>query len=238
MQARLDEQPLGLSATATHDTKRGEDARARLYALSEMPEEWAAAVAALARDARNGIAREIDGAPRARAGDRVAVLPGAGRRLARRACAGRSGGRRGARGAHGRLHAESPCARRSSSTSWTVPAEDYEAAVAAFVRAALRDTAASSPIFIARTAPLRLAGASIRSRSSRSSSPRPACPTSIRARSSGISASSIPTTAARSILNSRLRAFDDAEASPEDWLRLAVGTHQAAPAQRGPRLPP
>jgi (1->4)-alpha-D-glucan 1-alpha-D-glucosylmutase len=29
-----------LSATATHDTKRGEDARARLAVLSELPEEW------------------------------------------------------------------------------------------------------------------------------------------------------------------------------------------------------
>ena len=27
-------------ATATHDTKRGEDARARLNVLSEMPDEW------------------------------------------------------------------------------------------------------------------------------------------------------------------------------------------------------
>jgi (1->4)-alpha-D-glucan 1-alpha-D-glucosylmutase len=31
----------GLTATATHDTKRGEDARARLLALSELAEEWA-----------------------------------------------------------------------------------------------------------------------------------------------------------------------------------------------------
>ena len=37
-------QPHGLLATATHDTKRGEDARARLYALSEAPEVWADAV--------------------------------------------------------------------------------------------------------------------------------------------------------------------------------------------------
>jgi (1->4)-alpha-D-glucan 1-alpha-D-glucosylmutase len=29
-----------LNATATHDTKRGEDARARISALSEMPDEW------------------------------------------------------------------------------------------------------------------------------------------------------------------------------------------------------
>jgi (1->4)-alpha-D-glucan 1-alpha-D-glucosylmutase len=44
MQRRLNRQAAALSATATHDTKRGEDARARLYALSEMAETWAAAV--------------------------------------------------------------------------------------------------------------------------------------------------------------------------------------------------
>lgn len=32
--------PHAMIATATHDTKRGEDARARLLALSEMPDEW------------------------------------------------------------------------------------------------------------------------------------------------------------------------------------------------------
>jgi len=36
--------PLGLLATATHDTKRGEDVRARLYLLSEIPEQWATTV--------------------------------------------------------------------------------------------------------------------------------------------------------------------------------------------------
>ncbi|PDS81299.1 malto-oligosyltrehalose synthase [Rhizobium sp. L43] len=40
--ARL--QPYGLSASATHDTKRGEDARARLYALSEGADVFAQAV--------------------------------------------------------------------------------------------------------------------------------------------------------------------------------------------------
>jgi (1->4)-alpha-D-glucan 1-alpha-D-glucosylmutase len=34
-----------LTATSTHDTKRGEDARARLLALAEIPGEWASAVA-------------------------------------------------------------------------------------------------------------------------------------------------------------------------------------------------
>jgi (1->4)-alpha-D-glucan 1-alpha-D-glucosylmutase len=33
--------PRALSATATHDTKRGEDARARLAVLTELPDEWA-----------------------------------------------------------------------------------------------------------------------------------------------------------------------------------------------------
>lgn len=36
--------PAAMIASATHDTKRGEDARGRLLALSEMPEEWARAV--------------------------------------------------------------------------------------------------------------------------------------------------------------------------------------------------
>lgn len=45
MARRVAEQPRGLLATATHDTKRGEDARARLYAVSEAPEAWGAAVA-------------------------------------------------------------------------------------------------------------------------------------------------------------------------------------------------
>lgn len=40
MLERLAVQPFGLSATATHDTKRGEDARARLLALSEDPQRW------------------------------------------------------------------------------------------------------------------------------------------------------------------------------------------------------
>jgi (1->4)-alpha-D-glucan 1-alpha-D-glucosylmutase len=34
--------PYSMSASSTHDTKRGEDVRARINVLSEMPEEWAA----------------------------------------------------------------------------------------------------------------------------------------------------------------------------------------------------
>jgi malto-oligosyltrehalose synthase/4-alpha-glucanotransferase len=37
---RQENWPLSLNATATHDTKRGEDVRARLNVLSDIPEEW------------------------------------------------------------------------------------------------------------------------------------------------------------------------------------------------------
>ncbi len=40
-QARLACWPHTLNATSTHDTKRGEDVRARIDVLSELPEEWA-----------------------------------------------------------------------------------------------------------------------------------------------------------------------------------------------------
>jgi (1->4)-alpha-D-glucan 1-alpha-D-glucosylmutase len=44
MATRFKEWPHGMTSTATHDTKRGEDARARLLALAELPGEWASAV--------------------------------------------------------------------------------------------------------------------------------------------------------------------------------------------------
>jgi (1->4)-alpha-D-glucan 1-alpha-D-glucosylmutase len=44
MAARAKRAPHGMTATATHDTKRGEDARARLLVLSELADEWATQV--------------------------------------------------------------------------------------------------------------------------------------------------------------------------------------------------
>jgi (1->4)-alpha-D-glucan 1-alpha-D-glucosylmutase len=44
MRIRARDWPHGMTATATHDTKRGEDARARLMALTELPGEWTTAV--------------------------------------------------------------------------------------------------------------------------------------------------------------------------------------------------
>lgn len=45
MRARAETCPAAMLATGTHDHKRGEDARARLAALSAVPERWAGAVA-------------------------------------------------------------------------------------------------------------------------------------------------------------------------------------------------
>lgn len=49
--------PLTLVATTTHDTKRSQDARLRVSALSEMPEEWAGAVKGWSRLARRYTSR-------------------------------------------------------------------------------------------------------------------------------------------------------------------------------------
>ncbi|MBV8457050.1 MAG: malto-oligosyltrehalose synthase, partial [Acetobacteraceae bacterium] len=46
---RAERWPHAMLGTSTHDTKRGEDARARLAVLAEMPEEWARQVQAWSR---------------------------------------------------------------------------------------------------------------------------------------------------------------------------------------------
>jgi (1->4)-alpha-D-glucan 1-alpha-D-glucosylmutase len=62
METRAKRWPAGMLASSTHDTKRGEDARARLALLSEMPREWGKRVSLWAR--LNRLRRgEVDGAP-------------------------------------------------------------------------------------------------------------------------------------------------------------------------------
>jgi len=61
MMIRSKTQAAALSATATHDTKRGEDARARLYALSEAPSRWVAGVSRWRELNRSAIADLPDG---------------------------------------------------------------------------------------------------------------------------------------------------------------------------------
>lgn len=62
MAERQEHQPLSLSATATHDTKRGEDARARLFALTADPERWLNGFSRW-REANSRLVREVDTRP-------------------------------------------------------------------------------------------------------------------------------------------------------------------------------
>jgi (1->4)-alpha-D-glucan 1-alpha-D-glucosylmutase len=61
-QRRRAQWPLTMVATATHDTKRGEDARARLNVLSELPDAWRQQLSAWTRINRRNHAI-VDGAP-------------------------------------------------------------------------------------------------------------------------------------------------------------------------------
>ncbi|MGA3172107.1 MAG: malto-oligosyltrehalose synthase [Chthoniobacteraceae bacterium] len=58
--ARLADFPHAMLATSTHDTKRSEDARARLAAISEMPEAWRRAVQRF-RTANRKHKRDVEG---------------------------------------------------------------------------------------------------------------------------------------------------------------------------------
>jgi (1->4)-alpha-D-glucan 1-alpha-D-glucosylmutase len=60
--ARRSRWPQAMLATATHDTKRGEDARVRLHALSEVPREWSRHLTVWARTNAANRTR-VDGRP-------------------------------------------------------------------------------------------------------------------------------------------------------------------------------
>lgn len=62
MRERLRGWPRAMSATATHDTKRGEDARIRIAMLSELPRQWGQSVSRWLRFNRSRRG-EIDGNP-------------------------------------------------------------------------------------------------------------------------------------------------------------------------------
>jgi len=59
-QARVEHAPHSMSATSTHDTKRSEDARARLNVLSEIPAAWRLALKHWSR-ANGSLKRVVDG---------------------------------------------------------------------------------------------------------------------------------------------------------------------------------
>ncbi len=130
LRARAARWPRAMVCTSTHDTKRGEDARARLNVLSEMPDAWARTVARWARvNAANR--RVVEGEP---APDRIDELifyqtllgawpPGAtvpGTLVVRL-----------------RDYMVKAIREAKRHTSWIHPAPAYEEAVAAFVEETL-----------------------------------------------------------------------------------------------------
>jgi (1->4)-alpha-D-glucan 1-alpha-D-glucosylmutase len=135
---RRESWPHTLSATSTHDTKRGEDTRARINVLSEVPEEWNRALHRW-REMNRAKKSGVDGAPAPDANEEyllyqtlVGTWPTAPLDDEARAEYA------------GRLQEYTRKALKEAKlhTSWISPDEEYERAVSEFI-AALLDPAAS-----------------------------------------------------------------------------------------------
>jgi (1->4)-alpha-D-glucan 1-alpha-D-glucosylmutase len=113
--------PLAMLATATHDTKRGEDVRARLYLLSEMPEAWISAVRRWS--AMNASHRSSDWPDRNAEYFLYQTLVGAWPLSAERVLA----------------YTEKVSREARAHTSWIAPNAAYESALRTFVQAVLAD---------------------------------------------------------------------------------------------------
>ncbi|MER0238981.1 malto-oligosyltrehalose synthase [Fulvimarina sp. MAC8] len=136
MQIRLEDQPSGLVATTTHDTKRGEDARARIYTLSEAPGRWrslvsnfAAVMTAWRKDIEPDLFSPDPATEWGLYQSLLGVLPTDFDPADKEQCEEIAE----------RLTAFAEKAVREAKryTSWTAPAEKYENALRAFVEAML-----------------------------------------------------------------------------------------------------
>ena len=132
--ARHQNMPLGMLTTSSHDSKRGEDARARIAALSGRPEQWIAAVAEW-----SGLL-EAAGAPEIEPNDRyyfLQLLVGSWPLQFAESGDLPSGQ---LQAFQNRLDAAMRKSVRESRvrTNWNAPDTDYEAAIAKYVATALR----------------------------------------------------------------------------------------------------
>ncbi|MBI4443248.1 MAG: malto-oligosyltrehalose synthase [Acidobacteria bacterium] len=129
---RLQSWPFSMLATSTHDTKRGEDARARINVLSEMPEEWRQMISRWART-NAGMRTVVEGLPAPDRNDEYLYY-------------------QTLLGCWPAEHTEEPDAEfvsrmrqymqkatkeAKTHTSWIHPSEEYDAAVSQFVRRTL-----------------------------------------------------------------------------------------------------
>jgi len=138
---RRESWPLGMVTTSTHDTKRGEDAAARIAVLSEMPAEWEQLVSRCSRRAERYKGRAADATAPSRRDEYtffqalIGVWP-----------FGWDG-----RDANGRLESREALARRlveymdkaakeaKVETSWIRPSPDYEATTHRFIEGVIGD---------------------------------------------------------------------------------------------------
>jgi len=136
--------PSTLLATSTHDTKRSEDVRTRISLLSEIPQEWGAAVARwVEMNAGHKVAHDRAGGLPDRNAEYLLyqVLVGAHPLGVDRAVA----------------FMEKASREAKQHTSWTDPDPAYDEALAGFVRAVVGDVAFAADL-AAFTAPLVAAG--------------------------------------------------------------------------------
>jgi (1->4)-alpha-D-glucan 1-alpha-D-glucosylmutase len=141
--ATLASWPLTMTTSSTHDTKRGEDVRARIAVLSEMPDDWAALVRELGERSR-ALVGEVDGEPAPSRNDAylvwqtlVGAMPFEGL------------GGDDARAAFSDRVAQYMCKAAHEAkvrTSWLNPDEGYDKALAAFVRGVVADRAIMAPL--------------------------------------------------------------------------------------------
>jgi (1->4)-alpha-D-glucan 1-alpha-D-glucosylmutase len=130
---RRERWPHGMLATATHDTKRGEDARARIDVISEMPLDWGRAVTRWAR-MHTGLRSEPGESAAPDRNDEwlfyqtlVGVWPPEGASAAEDELVERIG-----------AYLLKAAREAKLNTSWINPNERYEAALRGFVEGALR----------------------------------------------------------------------------------------------------
>lgn len=115
MQRRQQDLPLSMTTLSTHDTKRSEDARARISVIAELPQEWADTLETL-----RGLAPIPDGPYENLLWQAiVGAWPANRERL--------------------QGYAEKAAREAGNSTKWTDPNEDFEAKVKAAVNAVFDD---------------------------------------------------------------------------------------------------
>lgn len=128
MQRRQQDLPLSMTTLSTHDTKRSEDARARISVIAELPREWAETL-----DTLRGLAPIPDGPYENLLWQAIiGAWPASRERL--------------------QGYAEKAAREAGNSTTWTDPNEDFESKVKAAVDAVFDDAKLAKVVadFVAR----------------------------------------------------------------------------------------